>query len=82
MEKGVDIRIAVDMLQFAQRGVYDTAILVTGDGDFAYAVKAVKDLGKDVESACTRRGQARVLRGACDRFVDLDEGFLRDVFLP
>jgi len=34
VEKGVDVRIAVDMLVHAYRDNYDTAILVTGDGDF------------------------------------------------
>lgn len=51
VEKGVDIMMATDLLQFAWQGVYDTAILVTGDGDFTYAVQAVKNLGTFVEIA-------------------------------
>ncbi|MDP6514427.1 MAG: NYN domain-containing protein, partial [SAR202 cluster bacterium] len=48
VEKGVDIMIATDFLRMAWNDLYDTAILVTGDGDFSYAVQAVKDLGKHV----------------------------------
>jgi len=53
VKKGVDIAMAVEMLSLAQRNVYDTAVLVTGDGDFAYAVQAVEECGKHVENVCT-----------------------------
>jgi uncharacterized LabA/DUF88 family protein len=45
-EKGIDVMIATDLLYFAWSGFYDVAILVSGDGDFAYAVQAVKNMGK------------------------------------
>ena len=48
VEKGVDIMIATDFLRMAWNDLYDTAILVSGDGDFSYAVQAVKDMGKHV----------------------------------
>ena len=51
VEKGVDIMLATDLLKFGWDNVYDVAVLVTGDGDFAYAVEAVKDMGKHVEVA-------------------------------
>ncbi len=51
VEKGIDIMVATDMLRLAWTDVYDVAVLVTGDGDFAYAVGAVKDMGKHVEVA-------------------------------
>lgn len=50
-EKGIDMRIGVDMLSGASKNLYDVAILVSGDGDLVEAVKAVKDLGKHVELA-------------------------------
>ena len=43
--------VATDLLKLAWDNLYDTAILVSGDGDFAYAVQAVKDIGKHVEVA-------------------------------
>ena len=51
VEKGIDIMVATDLLRFAWEDLYDVAILVSGDGDFSYAVQAVKDLGKHVEIA-------------------------------
>ena len=51
VEKGVDIMVAIDMLRFAWDDLYDVGILVSGDGDFAYALQSVKDLGKYVEVA-------------------------------
>jgi uncharacterized LabA/DUF88 family protein len=51
VEKGIDVMIATDLLRLAWDDHYDVAVLVTGDGDFAYAVQAVKDTGKHVEIA-------------------------------
>ena len=51
VEKGVDVMIAIDLVRNAYEDLYDTAILVSGDGDFYPAIQAVKDLGKHVEVA-------------------------------
>ena len=51
VEKGIDIMLATDLLRLAWNDLYDVAVLVSGDGDFSYAVKAVKDMGKHVEVA-------------------------------
>lgn len=51
VEKGLDIMLATDLLRYAWNGLYDVAVLVSGDGDFAYALQAVKDMGKHVELA-------------------------------
>jgi len=82
VEKGVDVRLAVDMVTGAYQDTYDTAILISGDADFAYAVQAVKDRGKHVENAFIQTGQSRLLRQTCDRSILLDRSFLQDVWLP
>ncbi|MDM7999162.1 MAG: NYN domain-containing protein, partial [Dehalococcoidia bacterium] len=51
VEKGIDIMLATDLLHFAWNNLYDVAILVSGDGDFAYALQAAKNMGKHVEVA-------------------------------
>lgn len=78
VEKGVDIKLAVDMLNFAIRDTYDTAILVAGDGDYAYLVKAVKDLGKHVEVAffSSKKAKSYHLRKVSDKFIHLNEDYL------
>ena len=77
-EEGVDVTLSVDMLEMAFVNAYDTAILVSGDGDFAYAVSAVKRLGKHVENIATPHNLSYHLRKLCDHVLILDEDFLAD----
>ncbi len=48
--KGDDIWLAVDMLKDAYEDKYDTAILISSDGDFVPLVKYIKNKNKQVES--------------------------------
>ena len=48
-EKMVDVLIASDMIFFAARNEYDTAILVTADNDLVPAIQRVKNLNHKVE---------------------------------
>lgn len=77
VEKGVDIDLATDMLRLAYNNAYDTAIIVTGDGDFVSAVNGVKDMGKHVENANFSDGKGYHIRTACDKFIPLDKDFLK-----
>lgn len=47
-QKGVDVRMAVDMITKAYLDHYDFAIMLAGDDDFLDVVNAVKDTGKRV----------------------------------
>lgn len=71
VEKGVDVNIAVDMLKLAFRSEYDTAILVSGDGDFASVVTEVRNLGKKVECAYVSKRKCYHLKQVSDRFITL-----------
>ena len=87
VEKGVDVKLAVDMLKLASTDAYDTAILVSHDGDFAYVVSAVKEMGKHVENACFMdpRCKSRCsdnLIKVSDKPISLDGDFLDDCWLP
>ncbi len=76
-EKGIDVRLATDMLTHAFRANYDTAILVSGDNDFADAVQAVKDLGRNVEIALFGSpGSSRRLRDVADDVIALGPDWL------
>jgi uncharacterized LabA/DUF88 family protein len=67
----LDVEIAVDMLSLAGR--YDTAVLVSGDEDFVYAVNAVAYRGCRVEVAGFRSNTAPKLIDVADYFIDLGE---------
>jgi uncharacterized LabA/DUF88 family protein len=67
----LDVEIAVDMLSLAGR--YDTAVLVSGDEDFVYAVNAVAYKGCRVEIAGFRSNTAPKLIDVADCFIDLGD---------
>jgi NYN domain-containing protein len=43
-EKGVDVRIALDLLRLGQKGLYDVAIVVSEDSDLNEAINDVYEL--------------------------------------
>ena len=67
----LDVEIAVDMLSLAGR--YDTAVLVSGDEDFVYALNAVAYKGCRVEVAGFRSNTAPRLIDVADYFIDLGD---------
>lgn len=66
----LDVEIAVDMLSLADK--YDTAVLVSGDEDFAYAINAVAYKGVRVELAGFRTNTSPRLIDVADQFIELD----------
>ncbi|NJL98856.1 MAG: NYN domain-containing protein [Synechococcaceae cyanobacterium RM1_1_27] len=66
----LDVEIAVDMLSLVKW--YETAILVSGDGDLAYAVNAVSYQGVRVEVVSLRSMTSDQLINLADRYVDLE----------
>jgi len=61
-EKKIDIQIAIDIISLAYENAYDTAVLVSGDGDFVPVIKKVKELDKNVEVWAFRYSLANTLR--------------------
>jgi uncharacterized LabA/DUF88 family protein len=45
-QKGVDVELAIDVLDAAHQDRYDVAVLVTGDGDFVPLVRRITSLSK------------------------------------
>ena len=83
IQKGVDTRIAIDMVGLALLDAYDVAILVSGDADLAEAVNFIKEhTRKYVENACIMwQGWAKNLREAADVRIRLSEEFLSDCWV-
>ena len=50
-EKGIDVKIAIDMVEFAVKNKCDCIILVSGDADFIPALRIVQENNKTVYSA-------------------------------
>ena len=67
----LDVEIAVDMMTLI--GCYDTAVLVSGDGDLAYAVNAVSYRGVRIEVVSLRSMTSDSLINVADAYVDLEE---------
>lgn len=65
-EKNVDTQISSDMIAHAALGQYDTAILVSNDGDFKSAVTNTKMLGRRVELLFFQGYVSGALRNDCD----------------
>ncbi|NEQ70392.1 MAG: NYN domain-containing protein [Symploca sp. SIO1B1] len=66
----LDVEIAVDMMALV--GSYDTAVLVSGDGDLAYAVDAISYRGARIEVVSLRSMTSDSLINVADRYIDLD----------
>jgi uncharacterized LabA/DUF88 family protein len=64
--KGDDIHLAIDMLRDAYEDKYDTAVLISGDGDFAPLVRYVKIKGKKVENYHFKGNISYDLTKECD----------------
>ncbi len=65
----LDVEIAVDMMRLAH--CCDTVILVSGDGDFAYAVQNLLYQGVRVEVVGLRSMTSLSLINAADHYIDL-----------
>lgn len=65
----LDVEIAVDMMTLA--GCYNTAVLVSGNGDLAYAVDAVSYQGVRVEVVSLRSMTSDSLINVADLYIDL-----------
>ncbi len=81
VEKGVDIMLATDLLQYGWRDLYDVAILVSGDGDFTYAVQAVKNSGKYVEVAAFSANLSWDLVQVADDRRFFDQEYFQDLWV-
>jgi len=72
IQKGVDTLIATDMVSMAFLNHYDIAFLVSGDGDLAPAVEALKAAGKQIIVASSPRSRSTALGNAADHEVVVD----------
>jgi uncharacterized LabA/DUF88 family protein len=69
VKANLDIELVVDMLKTARN--LDIAIVVSGDGDFAPAIRAVQEMGVRVEVISFRGNTSSDLIDVADQFTDI-----------
>jgi uncharacterized LabA/DUF88 family protein len=65
-EKNVDTQLSTDMVTMAALDKYDTAILISNDGDYVSAVGNTKQFSKKIEVVFFRNSLSMALRKVCD----------------
>ena len=65
-EKGVDVRLAVEMIRYARQDKYDIAYLLSSDTDLVPAVEEVQSFGKQVQYVGIPKGQSYGLTKAAN----------------
>lgn len=83
-EKETDVNIAVALLSGAARDTYDTAVLISADGDLGPGVRALKVLRPDkrVVAVFPPRRTSGDLRRAVDASFTIGDAVLRQSLLP
>lgn len=80
IQKGVDTLLATDMVSKAFLSQYDVAVLVSGDGDLAPAVEAVKAAGRQVIVAAFPRSRSSAIGQAADLEILLGANYFEGCY--
>jgi len=68
-EKGIDVQIAIDIIEHAIKDKCDCIILFSGDADFIPALKLAEEYGKKAFSSSVWRGYSFELRNNFENFI-------------
>lgn len=75
LEKEVDTTMVANMVQMAAQNAFDTMVLLSGDADYAPAIKAVRQFGKQVFIASWGgTGVSKRIRSSVFGHIDMMEG--------
>jgi uncharacterized LabA/DUF88 family protein len=71
VKANLDIELVVDMMKTARN--LDIAVIISGDGDFAPAIRAVQEMGVRVEVISFRGNTSSDLIEAADQFIEITQ---------
>lgn len=81
VEKGLDIKLAIDLMRLAINRACEVAVIVSGDKDLAEVVEYSKEMGLVVCSAFFPRGLSEALATKADKVFYFSEDMLADIFI-
>ena len=74
--------LATDLVLHAVKNNFDTAIIVSGDGDFFPAIETVKKEGKKVEVAAFESNISKEASDSADKVLKLYKAFFNGLWMP
>ena len=77
-EKGVDVKLATDMVLHGVRNRFDASVLVSSDTDFRDAIQIIKSFGLQAEVALVDPSGSWALREVASKVIHIDRAFLDD----
>lgn len=77
-EKGTDVLFSGDIIYYAAKNLFDTAIIFAEEDDFSYPMDMVKGMGKNIELCHFRDIKSREIMKAADNFISLERVFEKD----
>jgi uncharacterized LabA/DUF88 family protein len=78
VEKAVDVMLAVDLVILAERDEYDTAYVLSADGDYTHAVDFARSKSKKVFAVSAQPGAH--IAGCVDKFIPIDAAWVNDCY--
>lgn len=72
-KKGVDVKIAVDLLVNAYKNNYDVALLISNDADFIPAIEEVQKINKQVINVSFPKTKSYHLNKICDSTIKIND---------
>ena len=82
VEKATDVNLTLDLVLDAQANVYDEAYLISNDGDFSGAIKAVIErFGKEIVYVAigNRKSISYHLKQVASRTLKIESSFVTDL---
>ena len=76
-EKGVDVRIAIDVLHGALKNTYDTCYIISSDTDIIPAILDAKSEKKQVIYIGFKGFVSRAMKANCSKTIILDEKMIK-----